>query len=581
MRRYECYQPTVREGLIYSGAFGMGEFAYNHMVSIERFAGRYYAAWSANAHTHREGQPGQINVLATSDDFVRWTQPLDLGGPDLSENPVREPNEILWQPELLNVNGDELWCLWSFGKEGDTVSGRPGWGDPDRGKGLWLSRLGATAGAKWRHRKIMDLVDADGLSCAPFVSQNPFLCSTGRIVAPLTLVHDPRNPRDVGEAADIAVRMFNACAWTDDNGASWHISNPISRVDEPYGQWEPHFWEQADGTIRGIMRNFDTLANRKKPQPSGERQLTVAGGTSEKGKPIRFEKEPQYAWIETGRTRTQVFRCEDGLRWCMLGGDAHTPLGARSQCAVYFSRTGAMDFVAGPRYSPRHVYATYSQGLAHDGKLLTAFTTTENRHTVWRILTAVLDPAPRADKFYIWPREKYIESDPSLYTEPPKPKTADGRNVLHFLMRGSAGVEIDPVDFEKGQRLRVRMAVKVVKTQHRGNLVFCSLGDRLPLRLAMPGNRPGKLYAYGREEWQYAGDLPVGEWHTIEVVFGADVFEVALNGGTRTFDNPLRNPAPRLYLGSGYETDEHPANDGAEFLLDLDTFGTDVDKAQA
>ena len=578
MRKYECYRPVVTEGVIYSGTFGAGEFAYNHMVSIEHFAGRYYAAWGANANTNREGKPGQINVLAVSDDFVRWSHPLDLAGPELSENPVVEPDEVFWQPELLNVNDEELWCMWSFGKEAGTVTGGRGWGDPQHGKGLWLSRLDAADGARWRHAKIMDLVDIGGLSCAPFISQNPFLCSTGRIVAPLTLVHDPRDPNGGGEPAGEAVRMFNACAWTDDNGKSWQLSNPISRVDEPFGQWEPHFREAADGTIHGIMRNFDLPERRKTPLPPVERQLAVAGGTSEKGKPIVFEREPRYAWIETGRTRSQVFRCEDGRRWCMLGADAYTPLGARLQLAVYFSRTGAADFVAGPRYGPRHTYATYSQGLAHNGKLLTAFTTTENRHSVWRILTAVLDPAPAADRFYIWPREKHIDDDVSLYTEPPKPKRLDGRHALHVRMRGSAGVEIDPVDFACGQRLRVRLPVKVLRLQHRGNLVFCSLGDRIPIRLAMPGNRPGTLYVYGKEAWQCAGELPIGAWQTIDAVFGGDAVEVAVNGEARRIENPLPNPTPRLYLGSGYETDEYPANDGSEFLIDLDEFGTEVEQ---
>ncbi len=575
-RSYEFYNPEIIERSLYNGTFGEGDFAYNHMVSIEHFRGKYYAVWGANALTSREGQPGQINVISVSTDFVNWSQPVDLAGVELSEHPILEPTEVFWQPNLLNVRDEELLCMWSYGKERDTTPSGAGWGDPKRGKGLYLSRLSAKPGAKWRHEKIMDLVTIDGKTYAPFVSQNPFLCSTGRILAPLTLVHDPRMPgvMDGGTSRDRII-MVNVCAYSDDDGRTWKISNPVSRVDDSYAQWEPHFWEEADGTIRGIMRNFDNPPNRN--LPPNQRQLTVAGGSSRKGTELRFEAEPEHAYIETGRTRSQVFRSEDGSRFFMLSGDAFTPQGARNQCAVYFSRTGKMDFVAGPRYSPRHVYATYSQGMAHNGKILAAYTTTENKHSVWRIRTATISPAPRPDVFYIWSREKQVdEPGEQFYMPPPRASVVDGRQVLHFRKRGSAGVEIDPVDFERNQRLTVRLTVKVTNLQTRGNLVFCSFGDKLPIRLGMPSNRPGKLYVYGADEWQPVGDLAMGEWATIEITFGRDAFEVKSGGAVRRFTNPVLAPTPRLYLGDGYEGDEHPANDGSEFLVDVKQFRTEV-----
>lgn len=578
MSQYEYYRPHITLGTVYDGVFGTGEFAYNHMVSIAFFKGLFYAVWGAHATTNKEGQPGQINVLSTSEDFVDWTAPLDIAGLKLSATPIIEPDEVFWQPELISIEDRELWCFWSYGKEAGTLPGMPGWGDPQRGKGLYLARLSGEDG-KWRHEKIMDLVEVDGNHCAPFVSQNPYRCESGRVLVPLTLVHDANKP--AGDRDRAAILMYNACAWSDDEGANWHLSNPVSRPDEGYAQWEPCFWEQRDGRIRGIMRNFDSPPDRNLPPV--QRQLTVVGGSAETGAPIEFPDEPSYACLETGRTRTQVFRLEDGRRWCMLGNDAFTPQGARNQLALYFSRTGEMDFVAGPMYNRRHEYSTYSQGFSHDGRIYTAWTTTENRHSRWRIESAVIDPAPTGESFHIWSREKSNEGENYTYAPPPSEVEIDGRRSLHFRMRGSAGVEIEPPDYQAGQSLVLSMAIKITRLQQTGSLVLCSFGDRFPIRVGIPSRRPGRLYVYGRSDWQpldnrAAESLPLNEWHTIEIRFGADTHTIQVDTGAEgEFLNPVAQPVPRLYLGDGFEVDRVLSNDGSEFYVDIDSVSTHIE----
>ncbi len=575
MSTYELYNPRIIEGTIYDGAFGYGEFAYNHMVSLAWFGGRFYAAWGANAVTNREGQAGQVNVLATSEDFVSWSRPMILTGPDLSEDPIDVGREVFWQPELLNVNDEELWCLWSFGKEPLFDHGSPGWGDPDTGRGLYLSRLRPGDDSRWVHRKIMDLVDIDGVACAPFVSQNPFCCSDGRIIAPLTLTDGAGPPTE--DELGTPPRRWNVCAWTDDQGQSWQLSTPISRPDDQAAQWEPHFWEQHDGRIRGIMRNFDCPDVRAVPLPPVERQLTVVSEPTGRGKPITFADEPTYAFIETGRTRCQVFRL--GHRWCMLGADSYTPSGGRNQLALYFSRSGEMDFVAGSMYNARHVYSTYSQGIAKDGCIYTAWTTTENRHSQWRIRSAVIAPAPEAGRRYLWPRSRAIEGEHWTYTPAPDVKRVDGRNAVHVRMRGSAGVEIDPVDFAHGGSITVTFDAKLLEVQRQGNLVLCSFGDRVPIRLGIPSFRTGALYAYGRNEWQPVGPLEGDDWHRISLTVLPHEFNVAVDkGATKAFSNPVPLPAARLYLGDGYEIDRHyPSNNGSEFLVDIESLDVRVE----
>ncbi len=574
MDTYTLYNPRIIEGSIYDGAFGCGEFAYNHMVSIEWFDGSFYAVWGANPTTNREGQPGQVNVLSSSKDFVSWSHPLVLTGPELSVNPLDVGAEVFWQPELINVNEKELWCFWSFGKEPPFDHETPEWGDPDSGRGLYVSRRTAGADSRWQHTKIMGLVDIDGVVCAPFASQNPFMCADGRIIIPITLTDGAGAPTE-DDPGPIA-RRWNVCAWTDDEGTSWNLSNPISRVDDPSAQWEPHFWEQHDGRIRGVMRNFDAPEVRTAPLPPVQRQLTVVSEPTRRGEPISFELEPTYAFIETGRTRSQVFRV--GPRWCMLGADSYTPTGGRIQLALYFSRTGEMDFVAGPMYNTRHAYSTYSQGIERNGRLYIAWTTTENRHSQWRIRSAVVAPAPADDRHYVWPRSRSIQGEKWVYTPAPDIKEFDGREALHVRMRGSAGVEVDHVAFDRGQTLTVTFSAKALTVQKQGSLVLCSFGDRIPIRLGIPSFRPEALYAYGYDQWQRVGIFSQSAWHDISLQISCHEFVVSVdNEITRTFRNPVPSPSPRLYLGDGYEIDHHYAsNDGSEFLIDLQSLATKV-----
>lgn len=147
---------------------------------------------------------------------------------------------------------------------------------------------------------------------------------------------------------------------------------------------------------------------------------------------------------------------------------------------------------------------------------------------------------------------------------------------MTFNDRGTAGVEIDPVDFRKGERLRLDLSVKVLKTQAVGNLIVCSFGEApLPIRIGIPGNRPEQLYVQTRNDWERAGALPENKWVKLTIVFGADEFTVSVNNREpRTFTDPVRYPARRLYLGDGYEVDRWESNRGSEFLIDLASLRT-------
>lgn len=567
-RGYELYRPQVRHAIIHEGKLAEGHYAYNHMPSVEWFDGRFHAVWGAHAETHLEGKPGQVNVWATSADFLHWDAPRMLAHDGPNGLPA-DPESVQWQPNLLNYDGKELWCVWTFNSK-----------DP-RLDGLYLSVLGKGA-VGWRHRRIQRRQDVGGRPCSIFASQNPVLLKSGRVLAPVTLNRrDPKHDAGGGHSTNSVVLRWNACFYTDDGGNTWGCSNPISSVEDAAGQWEPFFYEQADGKIRAYMRNFT------KGIPHGTMwRLTAVGAGAEKGSVLHFPNDPIYSFMETANCRPQVFRL-DGGRYCLLQQDAfvnHRDYSTRLNVALHFSRGGADDFVAGPPVSRPGVISAYPQGIAHGGNIYAAYTFGPGDRPRG-IEGVIVEPAPAQDRYHIWPRskelvnmqevrdsgeKKVVRTNPDARTATPKSRTTEGRKSIQFSARASAGVDIDPVDFAAGQSLEFEFQTKVLRLQPVGRLVFCSLGDRIPMRLGMPANRPGKLYAYTRNQWEPVCDFSIGEWHTIRVVARGGDFSVAADGRSPvTFPNPIVNPSPRLYLGDGFEVDYVYSLSGSEFLVDL------------
>ena len=567
--RYDFYQPEVKHVTIHEGKLAEGHYAYNHMASVEWFDGRFHAVWGAHAQTHLEGKPGQLNVWSTSPDFETWgaPQPLAHTGPDAL---VRDPQCVQWQPNLLNYRDQQLWCVWSFNSKNTELDG------------LWLSTL-EKGGLDWKHRRIQRRQDVGGLSCSIFASQNPVLLSSGRVLAPVTLNHREFTLDAGGQpTTNSIVRRFNACFSTDDGGATWACSNPLSSVDDAEAQWEPFFYEQSDGQLRAFMRNFT-----KGIPFATQWRLTTVGTGAAKGTPVNFPNDPVYSCMETASCRPQIFRLTGG-RYCLLQQDAfvnHRDYSTRLNIALHFSRSGADDFVAGPPVSRPGVISAYPQGLEHDGRIYLAYSMGPG-NAARSIEGAIVAPAPQADRHYIWPRskelvkmqeerdadgkKKIVRLNPDARTALPKVKTIGPRKTLLFGARASAGVDLDGVDFAAGQSLDFSFEAQVQRLQPVGRLVFCSLGDRIPIRLGMMANRPGKLYAYTRNQWEPVCDFPLQQWHQLRVtVRGAD-FAVAVDGQPpRTFPNPLVNPTPRLYLGDGFEVDYSYSLSGSEFLVDL------------
>lgn len=575
-QKYEFYQPNVKHVIIHEGKMAEGHYAYNHMASVEWFDGRFHAVWGAHADTHLEGKPGQVNVWSTSTDFELWSSPQKLAhaGPGALS---LDPQCVQWQPNLLSFHNRQLWCVWSFNSRNPELDG------------LYLSTL-EKGSSDWHHRRIQRRQEANGLSCSIFASQNPVLLSSGRVLAPVTLSsRDPKHDAGGNHATNNIVRRFNACFYTDDNGATWQCSNPISTVDDAEAQWEPFFYEQSDGRIRAFMRNFT-----KGIPHSTQWRLTTVGTGTEKGTPVNFAHDPVYSFMETINCRPQIFRL-DGGRYCLLQQDAfvnHRDYSTRLNVSLNFSRSGADDFVAGPPVSRPGVISAYPQGVAHNGNIYLAYTMGPGDQPR-SIEGAIVSPAPQPDRYYIWPRskelirmqdikdedgnKKVVRTNPDARTPMPRIKTAEQRKNIQFSARASTGVDIDSLDFAAGQSLDFRFETKVLRLQPVGMLVFCSVGDRIPVRLGMPANRPGKLYAYSRNQWEPVTDFQIQQWHTLHITVRGTDFSVTVdNQPQKTFSNPLVNPTPRLYFGDSFEVDYIYSNSGSEFLVDLGSIRTDV-----
>ena len=585
VRKYELYQPTVEHVTIHEGKLAPGHYAYNHMASVEWFDGRFHVVWGGNPSTFFEGRPGQFNVWATSPDFRQWTMPQQLAHIGATPLPV-DPQVVEWQPNLLNYRDEELWCIW-YGKSRDPSL-----------QGTYLSVLAKGAGNNWRHQRILTRHEVEGLRCIAFASQNPVLLASGRVLAPVTLYPDERYEKGEqfadARGSPARFKRWNACLYSDDGGKTWKVSDVISMVDDAVAQWEPFFYEQSDGRIRAYMRNFT-----KGTPPATQWRLTTVGTGAALGTPVLFPHDPVYSFMETINERPQVLRLPGG-RYCLIQHDAwtnHRDYRTRINVALNFSRTGADDFVAGPPVSRPGVISRYAQGVEHAGNLYVAYTLGPGEGGPGPELSgmegAIVTPAPRADTYYVWPRRKELvamtttadaagkkavhRTNPNARTAALRLSKSDRPRTLAFSGRASGGVDIDPLDFAKGDALELQFDAKVLRLQETGMLVLCSLGDRIPIRLGMPTNRPGRLYAYSRTQWEPVADFPVGQWHTVRLVVKAGEFLVGIDGGSpRTFPNPIVNPTPRVYLGDGFEVDYVASNAGSEFHVDLASLTTRV-----
>jgi hypothetical protein len=575
VRTYELYEPSITYSTVYSPGF----YLYNHCASVEYFDGLFYVVWNSNTAS-AEGEERQRLFLSTSTDFVNWSAPVHFVGTSAGAiNPQDWGiGQRQWQPNLMNYNGQQLWCMWY---QSNSLDGSK--------TGLYLSTLNSSGGF-WTNKEILYRATMLGNPTTPFSGQNPVMLSTGRVLAPLTFSSNGidlpfnQHPR------------YNAIAYTDDAGLTWGISNIFTAPESLAGQWEVTVCEKPDGTIR-IFHSNRVAGGLPIPIPT-ERLFTCSATGINPGEPVVTEPDSQYSSIETIASRPYVRKLSTD-RYMMLHHDIWTEVNsyeARQNIAMFFSRTAEDDFVAGPGIQPKGEVGAYPQAMEHEGKIYIVYSN-GGAYVNRDITGVVVDPAPSADQFYIWPRTKdviqmeystttgWVRTNPDYEYTKPYLTYADSRSAICFEKRGSAGVEIDRLDYNQQKSLKLSFDAKISQVQEFGSLILCSFGDKWPVRLGVPGDRAGSLYVETGKGWEYCGAMPLNEWNNIEISFAATKVKVKVGDGPeKVFESPVNCPNPRLYLGDGYEleyflpeTVHMRSNEQSVFYIDIDSVNTVIE----
>ncbi|WP_146683658.1 exo-alpha-sialidase [Limihaloglobus sulfuriphilus] len=362
--QYEVYQPQITKGFVYNPEYG--ELKYNHDSSIEYFQGRFYAAWNGNTNWW-EGRPGQKNYWAFSDDGIHWS-----GYREFEDTPVfGSPSwQTEWQPNLLNYKDKELWALWT------------------KAGGFIVSKLTDPAEG-WTHRVIFEVIEYDGAEYFIFPSQECTVLEDGSVLVPVILREKSDLPQDQR-------KWFCTFLKSSDAGETWQYY-PQAFVAHPHGpyhrSWEPMGIVQDDKNVRMFVR--DMHGDLLEPDKTFFTALGNRGGTA--------FADPVYSAIRTVSSRMWLGNI--GSRKIMVQHDsaANRNTGDRINIALFSSRTGRDDFVAGTSIIDDELGICYPQAVLKDEDLYVVYT---SGHTPRAIKTARVSPAPRNDKYYIMPRSR-------------------------------------------------------------------------------------------------------------------------------------------------------------------------------
>ena len=129
--------------------------------------------------------------------------------------------------------------------------------------------------------------------------------------------------------SDPKPREYNSCAsvkWFDGRFyCVWNHSPTTFSEGDMTAQWEPYFFEQADGALRMFSRN---LQQSKRPglsyPPPTELLFTAVGSGASKGEPVTFSPDANYSHMEVNDSRPVVMKLESGRY--RVGNPASSPV---------------------------------------------------------------------------------------------------------------------------------------------------------------------------------------------------------------------------------------------------------------
>ena len=386
-RDYALYQPTIERVTVLDAS--KAALRYNHDSSIAWFGDRWFCVWNGNS-VPQEGAPGQLNYVSTSKDVLNWSSPQPaFSDATLTTNPVSCLQGSQWQPNLL-VTDNSLWCLWSQ------------WSD-DGNEGCYFSVL-ETPDGRWTNRlltwdgRVHPVID--GKPYRVFPTQNPLRLSSGRVLAPVTLIGPTSDSAPASKSDWYGREKRNSVIYTDDGGKSWQVSPGTILPGLDWRQWEPTVFEQPDGSVMMFARNNQVPEFEGSSAAPAE---TLTWSISHDGGSTWSPHE--YVPLQTVVSRMHVLRQEGSDRYFMIHNDwlAGRHYNAnRRNLALYVNRGGGIDFVAGIGLTDRVPEVCYPQMFQHGDSLAIAFS---KGPVAERSIDVVkISPVPAPDTLYIYPR---------------------------------------------------------------------------------------------------------------------------------------------------------------------------------
>ncbi len=530
---YAVYQPRITHATVVDPA--THPLRYNHDSSVAWFGDRWFCLWNANT-TPAEGAPGQLNYASTSRDGMAWSEPEPVfADPARSVNPVPCPQGTQWQPNLL-VIANRLWCFWSQHSK-------------DEHHGCYLSILDAPDGV-WTNRLLTWEGRADplidGKSFRLFPTQNPLLLSSGRILAPLTMIGPPVAAAPPGSSAWYRAEKRNSVLYSDDHGATWQLSPGTVLPALEWRQWEPTLCEQPDGSVLMFARN-NLIPSYEGGRSAAPEEALVWSLSHDGG---ATWSPHAYVPLQSVVSRMHLLRQPDSERYLLIHNDWHSGRwGAdRRNLALFFNRGGGIDFTAGLGLTPQEPEVAYPQLGIHRQTLLVGYSQGPVGQRGIRI--AAVTPLPDPEQLYLLPR--------SNLPAPPRAEISDGS--LH--LEGGASLRCRAAPVLPPQRLTLEAWVNPVEDgvifdnrSAAAGFVWALSGVAL-IHCGDPAHNIRSALRVPRGRWSRIGvsiDYPRGE---IIFAVNGQTERVTFQPGRRSLNSPsatLFGPNPAASSLSPFE----------------------------
>ena len=417
-RTYEIYAPTITRHPVIDARTHAHK--YNHCSTIAWFQDRWICLWGSHVPSD-EHAPGQRMVFSTSRDGRTWS-PIErlFSNAKYCKNPVPYPEGKghQWQPNLGVVDG-ELWVLWNQGGSVHDFHNPDGTRRKDL-RGLHFSRL-KQADGKWINRRLkwdgQIWPTVDGKRWYIASTQNLYRLRSGRVLAPVTLYAMRGRADDAPAKAQSwwGREKRNSIIYTDDLGKTWQLSPGCQTPGFSWIQWEPTVWEQPNGSVMMFARNNMQWTKGHGKPTSGQYLLwSISRDQGETWSPHG------YVPIESVCSRMHVAPLDGrgvwaaampnddftGRRYAMVHNDAPGAVyswgAARSNLALFFTRGGGFDFVAGNNISAHGPRVCYPQMWRQGDTLAVSYTTSDPGAR--SIHVALISPLPKRDRYYLFPR---------------------------------------------------------------------------------------------------------------------------------------------------------------------------------